>query len=544
MAHLCPSLPLRSAMGAGEHAELDLLATLERGLSDAYTLFHSVDWSRGAGPTEQHGEIDIVVVNQAGEVLLMEVKSGSVDFSAGGIFKSYGHESKNVRAQVGLQYGALRARLNNAGLPVRLHHLLVLPDLQVQSETVQWPRERMVDSNELPRIVSRVTDLLGAGLLQADTLQRVLDFFQNRFRVALDVSALAGRLQQSSTRLSAGLATWVPRMTVPSGLVRVNGTAGSGKTQLALRLLRDAEAAGQTAAYICFNRALADHMSRLTPVRTPALSFHEYSAQLVRHSGRVVDFSQPGTFEAIATQCLELLERTPPDLDMLVLDEMQDMQAEWVQAMLSRLKVSGKAFLLEDSDQQLYKDRVSFDLPEAVSITSHENFRTPRALVTLINLLGLTTRPIEALALHAGEMPDPITYTAPDKIGPCTIQAVERCLQRGFNVCDIAIVSLRGRERSLLQNQDQLGPWKLKHFTGRYDEGSGAIWTDGDLSIDSVRRFKGQAAPAVVLTECDIAQLDDMNRRLLFVGLTRAQMHLEWVMSAETSGMLERALMA
>ncbi len=59
-----------------------------------------------------------------------------------------------------------------------------------------------------------------------------------------------------------------------------------------------------------------------------------------------------------------------------------------------------------------------------------------------------------------------------------------------------------------------------------------------------MRRFKGQAAPAVVLTECDIAQLDDMNRRLLFVGLTRAQMHLEWVMSAETSGMLEKALKA
>ena len=60
----------------------DLLATLERGLSDAFTLFHSVDWSRGAGALEQHGEIDIVVVNQQGDVLLMEVKSGSVDFSS------------------------------------------------------------------------------------------------------------------------------------------------------------------------------------------------------------------------------------------------------------------------------------------------------------------------------------------------------------------------------------------------------------------------------------------------------------------------------
>jgi len=47
-----------------------------------------------------------------------------------------------------------------------------------------------------------------------------------------------------------------------------------------------------------------------------------------------------------------------------------------------------------------------------------------------------------------------------------------------------------------------------------------------------------------VLTECDIAQLDDMNRRLLFVGLTRARVHLEWVISAKTASMLELALQA
>jgi len=50
----------------GDYAELDLLQTLERGLSAAYTLFHSVDWVRASGEWEQHGEIDIVVVNQGG----------------------------------------------------------------------------------------------------------------------------------------------------------------------------------------------------------------------------------------------------------------------------------------------------------------------------------------------------------------------------------------------------------------------------------------------------------------------------------------------
>jgi hypothetical protein len=542
MARLCPSLPPRAALNVGEYAELDLLQTLERGLPDAYTLFHSVDWSRGAEAQEQHGEIDIVVVNLAGDLLLMEVKSGNVEFRPDGIFKTYGAKAKDVTAQMRLQYGALRTRLQDANLPVHLSHLLVLPDLRVQTQTVQWPRERIVDSSEIGNIVSTVTQLLGPGLKNGDNLERVLAFFENRFRVVPDVSALAGRLQQAATRLSAGLATWVPRIDVPSGVIRVVGTAGSGKTQLALRLLRDADAAGQKSAYICFNRALADHMARVAPVRAPAETFHEFALRIGRRSGQAVDFSVPTAFETMASQCTETLSKCDPDLDLIVLDEVQDMQPEWVQAMLTRLRPDGKAVLLEDPEQQLYKDRAPFDIAEAVTITSNENFRSPRALVKLINALRLTTTEVEALCAHEGELPDPIVYDAPERIAPCTVKAVERCMQRGFGLDDIAIVSMRGRERSVLQRLDRLGPWTLRHFTGEFDAGGAPIWTDGQLLIESVRRFKGQAAAAVVLTECDLAQLDAMNRKLLFVGLTRARVHLEWVVSGGTSELLAQTL--
>lgn len=135
---------------------------------------------------------------------------------------------------------------------------------------------------------------------------------------------------------------------------------------------------------------------------------------------------------------------------------------------------------------------------------------------------------------HAGAIPDPIVYESPERIAPCTVEAVERCLQRGFALEDIAVVSMRGRERSVLQGLDRVGKWSLKRFTGNFDEGNAPIWKDGQLLIESVRRFKGQAAPAVVLTECDLAELDALNRRLLFVGLTRARVHLEWVMSRAT----------
>jgi hypothetical protein len=198
--------------------------------------------------------------------------------------------------------------------------------------------------------------------------------------------------------------------------------------------------------------------------------------------------------------------------------------------------------MLEDPEQRLYKDRVAFDLPDAVSVISHENFRTPRALVKLINLLRLTTEEVEAMSPFEGEMPDPIVYESAEKIAPCTVKAVERCIQRGFALADIAVVSMKGRERSVLLGLDKLAPWSLSRFTGQFDEGSSPIWMEGQLLIESVRRFKGQAAAAVVLTECDMTQLNSLNRRLLFVSLTRARIHLEWVISKDTARILEEAL--
>ena len=542
MARICPSLPIAPALTLGQKAELDLLRTLELGLSPAYVLFHSVNWSRGVGEQEQHGEVDIVVVNQAGDVLLIEVKSGSVEFASGGIYKTYGHNTKSVSRQTGLQYGALRGRLQDAGLGVNLHHLLVLPNVRVQSETAMWQRQRIVDSEDIGQICTRIGQTLGTGSPDVGVQTKVLDFFENRLQVVADVSALTGRIAQDVTRLSSGLATWVPRMQAPSGLVRVVGTAGSGKTQLALKLLKDADKSGQKAAYLCFNRALADHMARVAPVRANTETFHEYAVRVLRGGGQLVDFSAARAFDSIASECISMLEGRAPDLDLLVLDEVQDLQADWVQALLGRVHHNGRIFLLEDPDQQLYKDREEFELPDAITITSHENFRSPRALVKLINALHLTSTEIEALGPHAGELPDPIVFDSPEAIKPCTIKAVERCLARGFALDDIAVISMRGRERSQLQGIDTLGGWKLRRFTGAFDAGGAPLWTEGALLVESVRRFKGQAAAAVVLTECDFADLDAMNRRLLFVGLTRTRMYLEWVVSERTEQLIAENL--
>ena len=111
-------------------------------------------------------------------------------------------------------------------------------------------------------------------------------------------------------------------------------------------------------------------------------------------------------------------------------------------------------------------------------------------------------------------------------------------LQAGFRKQDIAVVTFSGRERSKLMPFDKLGAHRLCTFTGRYDLFGNPQYSDGDLLIETVYRFKGQAAPCVILTEVDFEAVDDIVRRKLFVGMTRASMRLVVVLSDKAAALL------
>ncbi|WP_179105178.1 ATP-binding domain-containing protein, partial [Burkholderia pseudomallei] len=107
-----------------------------------------------------------------------------------------------------------------------------------------------------------------------------------------------------------------------------------------------------------------------------------------------------------------------------------------------------------------------------------------------------------------------------------TKRAITHALALGFRKQDIAVLSFRGREGSALATLDQLGPHRVKSFTGKYDLFGNPEYREGDVLLDSLHRFKGQAAPCVILTEVDFDAFDERAARKLFVGATRATMKL------------------
>jgi superfamily I DNA and RNA helicase len=150
----------------------------------------------------------------------------------------------------------------------------------------------------------------------------------------------------------------------------------------------------------------------------------------------------------------------------------------------------------------------------------------------------LTEQPITSRSFYSGELPNFYTYDNEKQLLDNTEMAVKHLLKRGIALKDIAILSWRGLAGSVLIKTPELGEITLRRPTGKYSTAGDTLWTEGALLTDSVYRFKGQSAAGIVLTEVDVETFDDKARRRLFVGLTRAQLAVEVVLTQQAANCL------
>src|SRR5208282_3985725 len=238
--------------------EIATLRRLAAELPDEHAVFHGVHWTRLYHGYSVYGEIDFIVVGPQGQAVLIEQKSGPLEETPEGLVKRYQDKLKSVARQIQRSIDSLQSRFKqgHAGQRLALDYLLYCPDYLVRSPaTAGIAPERIVDARQADRLAAIVAAMLAAQLpAPGVTNAAVHAFLSDELELVFDPSALVGQARAWVTRLSGGLATWARRLEFEPFRLRVVGTAGSGKTQLALRVLEDAAAKGQRAEYVCFNR--------------------------------------------------------------------------------------------------------------------------------------------------------------------------------------------------------------------------------------------------------------------------------------------------
>ncbi|KIP13156.1 hypothetical protein KY49_1510 [Burkholderia sp. MSHR3999] len=540
-----------AATGAAER-ERETLAALEHTLPDSYTVYHGVHWTRAEQGFSVFGEAAFVVVSPAGRVLLIEQKAGFLRETPKGLVKVYLQTERNVPIQLARTQETLHRRLTAAlGAGVYgVEALLYCPDYTIRQAAIAGvPSERIVDATRKAQLAQVIQQILPADEPRVANAPKIHHFLADELALTPDTSALVGQAGTLVTRLSGGLASWARQLEFTPFRLRVIGTAGSGKTQLAVQAMRDAIAAGRRVLYVCFNRPLADYIARIAPPGAKIANYHQLCDWVARDGGYTPDFGAPDAFGRLEARFAQTPVPERWRFDVLIVDEGQDFHPSWASALERLLAPDGAWWWLEDPLQNLYM-REPVALPGWVSLKALTNYRSPRDLLDFVRDVVGRVEPLAAelrsgspfdgsdLVVSAYGDANASPAALADACIDATKRAITQALSLGFRKQDIAVLSYRGREGSALAALDQLGPHQVKRFTGKYDLFGNPEYHDGDVLLDSIYRFKGQSAPCVILTEIDFDTLDARAARKLFVGATRATMKLLLVASARAAAQL------
>jgi hypothetical protein len=555
MATILPTDWRLSSFSGAVPYEYETLALLDESLPDDLTVFHSLHWTRAHPRNTQWGEIDFCILNSAGKVLVIEQKNGALLETAEGLVKRYNRHEKNVARQVQRSVDALRAKfyaMHGKAQALQVDYLIFCPDHRLQTlNAVSLDRTRIVDAGQRERLPEIAVDLLsgdGGGLGKtSDTdskaaFQRLFRFFCDDLRLYPDVAALSERQQRYYAAQAGGLAETLSQLEFSPRRLCVRGTAGCGKTQAALAEFQRARAAGESALLTCFNRPLAECFAAWAGEGGGRVAtLHQICLEIAQAQGvfppdfRGSDADWPALFKAA-------LAREIPEafrFSTLIVDEGQDFSPDWVALADRLLRPGGRLLWLEDPRQRLYgetDDTRGGDFlaryPQGVVFQARRNFRNPGTVATaLYQLLGISPHEIEAANPVEGMEVGIHVYRSAEELQTLSAQCLQDLCQAGFKPEDMVLVGFHGLRHSQALRWETLGGFTLARFTGEYDAAGRQVMTAGEVRAESVFRFKGQHAPAVVFTEIDFETLNESIRNRLFCGMTRPTLKLDLVLS-------------
>lgn len=539
MARIFPD-DIQAAQADGESPdELETLVALRDGLPDDFLVYHSVHWSRVRPRYTDFGEIDFVVVNTAGDVLVIEQKNGPMVEGPQGLEKHYGDKQKLVYTQVQRNLGNLRtkfSRSNSKNLNLNVDYLIYCPDHRIVNlNAASVDRARTIDAQTKHLLAKRIEKIMATDKDQDNALRKELhEFLLSGFRIAPDVNAYKSKQKKVYRHLLDGLSEVIESLEFSPFRLRIIGTAGSGKTQVTMRFCEHAIEEGSRPLLLCFNRRLADKFVDQAPDGVTVNTYHGFCKEMAESVGIEIDFKkvdEPKFWHDVQEQLVAADLSSVPKFDCLVVDEGQDFKAEWYEILQLFLEEDSTQLWLEDPLQNL-RDTDPVPLPGFVTYRETANFRTPLSIAGFIK--GTLESEFEQRNLLPGLGVVMYDYDKSSEIEGILERRIRELSKAGFKPEDIAIVSCRGMQSTALADIVQIGKHKVRKFTGDYDANNEQIYTDGDLNFDSIFRFKGQQAPVVIIVDLDeTLKRDDWATGILYCAMTRATVRLELVVAKD-----------
>ena len=554
-------------------------AIFERFKSDpachGWVVLHSLDLARHV--KQVSGEADFVVIVPNQGVAVFEVKSHEfvkLDERGWWLGTSSTPEARGPFKQASRAMHSIRLYLG-ARLPALIEQCpfvsgVVFTAVSFPVNSPEWHLWQVIDKQALNAglLSSRVLAMLhnARAHFHASGL-RMLDASALTSKAAIDIaSTLRPKFEffikpaDRIRNLQAGLIKCTAQqfqvldVIADNERVLIHGPAGTGKTCLALEMLRREKATrpASSVALFCFNKLLGERLAQdaaglgVGEIRTG--NIHSWLVELV---GRVprnpsADYWSNELPQAAA----ELLLQTGPVLDLLILDEAQDLMndayLDVFDLLLKGGMKDGRFLFLGDLERQSIFSSVADRGYQIERIKRRAtrglarfrlniNCRNTAEISSFVETLG-HLRPGYSSVLRGDTHVDPSLefYVSADDALSQLSDKLRELLKMGFAASDIVILSAAG-DNSSAARLGARGSWK--GVVAPYASKTAV----GRIRYTTIHAFKGLEAPAVVVT--DIANLDSVRSGdLFYIALSRALHRLDVLAHARTQGAIRQIL--
>ncbi len=536
-----PPAAVRANMSAGRRAEVETLELLADELPDHFRVFFGVNWSLRDQGRSHAREVDFVVTNPAGKALLIEQKMGTLVEKGAGLFKEYDGQDKSVAQQIhnsrsGLMQQFDRQNRGESGLDI--DYLLYCPNYKVRNlNAAGLDRQNIIDATDRSMLCFVIQKRLGGPSALTEHGQLVDRFFRNTLALVPDISSLRDSAGERFVQLLHGGLEYIEGLSMEPFRLRISGVAGCGKSQISMHFLTRAVERGEKALFVCFNYPLKEAVSQALGDKVDVSTFHGLIHDYCNRSDVGIEYEARNRshdeWQALLDEIIGHLTEADACYDLIVVDEGQDI-GDYPFEFVKLFGKEGCAILfLEDPYQDLNQSKYeSAKLDGFVTLNLRRNYRNPLSVCRLIEKIF----PDRFLASNDEEGLGVSMYGYADPAEQIDIveHVIQKALNRGFEPGDIAIVSMRGLANNVFGSVEMIAGRRVRRFTTKY-EGSAQVYTEGELIFETIRRFKGQQAPLVILTDVDPDMNRELDQNLLYCGLTRPTVQLVIVGSSKNA---------
>ena len=533
MALFIPENP-KSKDSLGENRALELLQSL----SDEWIVFHSVAWSAPNNYKKAaQGEIDLLVFHPQKGMLVVEVKGGAISTDKRKWYSTsrdkVKREIKNPAQQASDNKFAFRQYLKervgeDIVNKIIIGHAIWFPECTAIAEAhyppdwkpqwtlfndaVYYPEGALsvaLDKWRETIVANNDKGTAGQALTEEEAARVVLATAPT-FSATLVHGVGAQLREMRFVRLTENqnrILDYVEDV----DFISVYGSAGTGKTLLAMEMCKRFAEAGEKTLFLCYNRLLKDkvvtYRKGLTPEAQKFWDIHTFDALALCLCGIDAPATAAGWDEAKEKLIRHLKAGGAFPYQHVVVDEAQDFDEEWLKTLQKR--ALGKFAVFFDPQQMVYGE--DSDLPQFFS-RAEVKLKLPYNMRNTIEIArtGYGFAHLAPKTLTPVSGPKPKFYVYQDE----TTRA--------------------NKVREILERwRVEYGPDKIMvAFLGRKPANhllNGYKFADGTAPalMDTVLRLKGLEAAAVILPEADLAKLKTKpQRNKLYVAATRAKHEL------------------